>query len=113
ITFAGLPMSFWADAVRTVAYLHRRLPTSTLDTDVTPHEAMYEEKPSIAHLQIWGCRVFIQVPAELRVKMGDRMVEGIYVGYEENHKGWPVRDLKGKYWFTDQVVFDELTPGKL
>ncbi|KAF9005357.1 hypothetical protein BDZ89DRAFT_1049126 [Hymenopellis radicata] len=71
--------------------------SSTIEEHVTPHEAMYEEKPSIAHLRIWGCRVFIQVPAELRAKMGDRMVEGIYVSYEENH----------------QVVFDELTPGKL
>ncbi len=41
------------------------------------------------------------------------MFKGIFVQYEEDHIGWWVRDLKGKYHFARDVEFDEDTPSKL
>ncbi|KAJ3816475.1 hypothetical protein F5880DRAFT_1456392, partial [Lentinula raphanica] len=44
---------------------------------------------------------------------GFKMLEGIFVGYEENRVGWKVRDVFGKEHFSDQVVFNEGQFGKL
>ncbi|KAJ3963864.1 hypothetical protein EV361DRAFT_765075, partial [Lentinula raphanica] len=44
---------------------------------------------------------------------GFKMLEGIFVGYEENCVGWKVRDIFGKEHFSDQVVFNEGQFGKL
>ncbi|KAJ3846942.1 hypothetical protein EV368DRAFT_18598, partial [Lentinula lateritia] len=42
-----------------------------------------------------------------------KMLEGIFVGYEDNRIGWRVRDTKGKDHFSDQVVFNESQFGRL
>ncbi len=41
------------------------------------------------------------------------MLEGIFVRYEENCIRWWIRDLKGKYHFSRDVIFNENTPGHL
>jgi hypothetical protein len=41
------------------------------------------------------------------------MLEGIFVGYEENRIGWRVRTLTGKYIFSRDVVFSENVRGRL
>lgn len=35
------------------------------------------------------------------------------MGYEEHPKGWCVRDLSGKYSFSNDVVFNENVSGRL
>jgi hypothetical protein len=37
----------------------------------------------------------------------------IFVGYEEHRVGWRVWDLKGKYFFSNNVIFDENLPARL
>lgn len=49
----------------------------------------------------------------MRRKFGDKMVEGIFLGYEENRVGWRVHDIHGTYHFSDQVVFNESLSGCL
>ncbi|KAJ3486618.1 hypothetical protein NLJ89_g11795 [Agrocybe chaxingu] len=110
---SGLPASFWGDAVLTTQYLRNRLPTSTLPAGTTPYEVLFGRKPDLSHLRVWGCRCFVTIPPELRSKAGNRRFEAIFVGYEENCVGWRVRDLNGKYHFSRDVIFDELTPGRL
>ena len=46
---AGLPLSFWAEAVNTAVYLRNRSPMSSLK-DSTPYEYWHNEKPDISHL---------------------------------------------------------------
>jgi hypothetical protein len=104
---AGLPMSFWGDAVLTVQYLRNRLPTSTLPANITPFECMELIKPDLSHLCVWGCQCFVQLPKELRTKGGPRMFEAIFVGYKEGTVGWRVWSLTGKYSLSCDVVFNE------
>jgi hypothetical protein len=35
------------------------------------------------------------------------------VGYEEHRIGWRVRDLTGKYFFSNDVLFNESSSGRL
>ena len=110
---AKLPPSFWGDAALTTQYLRNRLPTSTLPNDTTPYEVMHGTKPDLDHLRVWGCQCFPAIPPELRTKAGPRRYEAIFVGYEENRVGWRVRDLAGKYHFSQDIVFNETVPGHL
>ena len=81
---AGLPMSFWLDAMLTHQYLVNRLPTSTLPTNVTPYELITSGcKPDLSHLRVWGCDCYVAVPDELRPKAGFKHFRAIFMGYED------------------------------
>jgi hypothetical protein len=110
---SGLPFSFWGDALSTTRYLRNRLPSSVLPADVTPYEGFHRSKPDLSHLRVWGCQCFVTIAPELRSKGGPRRFEAIFVGYEENRLGWRVRDLKGAYHFSRDVIFNESVPGRL
>ena len=110
---SGLPTSFWGDAVLTVQYLRNRLPTSALPADTTPFEAFYKKKPDISHLRVWGCQCFAIIAPELRSKGGPRRLECIFVGYDEHRVGWRLRDLKGGYHFSRDVIFNESLNARL
>jgi hypothetical protein len=111
---SGLPMSFWLDAVLTRQYLVNRLPTSTLPANTTPFEALTGgRKPDLSHLRVWGCDCYVAVPSETRGKAGPKCFRAIFVGYEEHRVGWRVRDLKGKYSFSNDVIFNENLPARL
>jgi hypothetical protein len=111
---AGLPMSFWLDAVLTRQYLVNRLPTSTLPENTTPFEVITSgRKPDLSHLRVWGCECYVAVPNEIRGKAGPKRFHAIFVGYEEHRIGWHVRALDGKYSFSNDVIFDESLSGRL
>ena len=110
---SGLPMSFWLDAVLTRQYLVNRLPTSTLPADLTPFEIINGRKPDLSHLRVWGCDCYVAVPDELRAKSGFKRFKAIFVGYEEHRIGWRVRDLHGKYSFSNDIIFNEHHSGRL
>ena len=111
---SGLPTSFWLDAVLTRQYLCNRLPTSTLPNNVTPFESITNgRKPNLSHLRVWGCECYVAIPSELRPKAGFKRFRAIFVGYEEHRVGWRVRDLKGKYSFSNDVIFNESLSGRL
>ena len=82
------------------------MPTSTLPANITPYE-------SFSHLCVWGCQCFVAVPDELWPKAGSKQFEAIFVGYEEACIGWRVHDLKGKYLFSQDVIFNEDLSGRL
>ena len=111
---SGLPMSFWLDAVLTRQYLVNRLPTSTLPSGTTPFELLMSgQKPDLSHLRVWGCDCYVAIPDELRGKAGPRCSRAIFVGYEEHRVGWRVRDLAGKYSFSNDVIFNENLSARL
>jgi hypothetical protein len=111
---SGLPMSFWLDAVLTRQYLCNRLPTSTLPNDMTPFESITNgRKPNLSHLRVWGCDCYVAIPDELRPKAGFKRFRAIFVGYEEHRVGWRVRDLQGRYSFSNDVIFNENLSGHL
>jgi transposase InsO family protein len=59
---AGLPNSYWGDAVLYSAYILNRVPTRAIAGDITPHEAFTGYKPSVAHLRTFGCNAHVHIP---------------------------------------------------
>ena len=68
---ARLGQEFWALAIDIACYLKNRSPTLAL-VDKTPYEVWSSQKPSIAHLRVFGCEAFMHVPKEKRSKLDNK-----------------------------------------
>ncbi|KAK5819944.1 hypothetical protein PVK06_024979 [Gossypium arboreum] len=103
----NLPKTMWAEAVNTAVYIQNRLPTKAL-AHKTPFKAWFGFKPSLAHMKVFGCLCYSQVPAVKRDKLSKRAVPGILTGYSMVKKGYRILDpLTNKIQVSRDVVFDE------
>uniref|UniRef100_A0A1J3K4I8 Retrovirus-related Pol polyprotein from transposon TNT 1-94 n=2 Tax=Noccaea caerulescens TaxID=107243 RepID=A0A1J3K4I8_NOCCA len=88
MSHANLPKSLWMDALRTAVYILNRVPSKAVPK--TPFELWKGWKPSLSHLQVWGC------PAEARIynphekKLDSRTISGFFIGYPEKSKGFRI-----------------------
>jgi transposase InsO family protein len=98
---------FWGEAVATAAYLRNRSSTKAVP-DMTPEEAWSGSRPSISHLKVFGCRVYVHVPKEKRSKLDAKTRECIMVGYCEDSKAYRLYcPFSGRLVKSRDVVFDE------
>jgi hypothetical protein len=96
---AGLPMSFWGEAIKTACYLHHRTPTSSLIDYKSPYELLHGNKPRLHHLRRFGCTVYKHIPKEQRLnkKFGIRSRPCMMVGYvHKTTKIWRLWDWQAK-----------------
>lgn len=86
---------FWGQAVLTAAYLINRSPTNALKMKQTPFERWESRKPNVSNIRIFGCKVFVHVPDELRSKLDPKAWSGIFLGYSHNgYRVWnPVKEV--------------------
>jgi hypothetical protein len=57
---------------------------------MTPEEAFSGKKPSVEHLRIFGCPVYIHVPKDKRKKLEPSGKKGIFVGYSDTSKAYKI-----------------------
>lgn len=82
---SGLPKFLWAEAQHHAAWLRNRTPTKALPDGRTPHEVATGKKPNLSSLIPWGTRVWVKnLDAK---KLEPRVVEGHFIGYDEESKG--------------------------
>ena len=109
---AKLPRKFWAEAVATAAYCQNRAPTKAVKGS-TPHELWTGQRPSVAHLRIFGSPAYVL--KEQHDKMGSKAMKCIHVGYIEDRKGYKVyHGETGRIYFRRNVHFNEaamMSPG--
>ncbi|PIL29731.1 transcription factor [Ganoderma sinense ZZ0214-1] len=90
---SGLPQYLWPYALLHSTWLKNRTSTRVLDGK-TPYEVRYGEKPDLRGLKPFGAKVWVHL--EHAPKMQLKAVEGCFVGYAENEKGylvyWPGRN---------------------
>ena len=67
---AGLHDKLWAEAVRTAAYLHNRLPSRAVKK--TPYEMWYGRKPNIELLRIFGSKFYTHISKNICRKWDDK-----------------------------------------
>ena len=75
-----LPASAWGHAVLHANAILQLRPVATMTE--SPKELLEGVKPSIAHLRVFGCVVYVPLPEPKRVKLGPQRTLGVYVGYE-------------------------------
>src|SRR5271154_5253851 len=83
ITASNLPGPFWGEAVHTAAKIRNRLPTSSLEGNISPHEAWFGTPPSLQHLRVFGCLAFYKVKHP-KTKVLSRGRRCCFLGYDGN-----------------------------
>ena len=84
MTRATLPIYFWGYALETAAHILNLVPTKKVET--TPHEMWTGNKPSLAHIKVWGCEVF--VGRENQDKLHDKSEKCLFIGYPQKSFGY-------------------------
>jgi hypothetical protein len=114
---AKVPMKFWAEAIRTAAYIHQRTPTTACSRR-TPYESLYGIKPPLDNLRRFGCTAYKYIPKEQRDhgKFGRRSRPCMMLGYvHDTTKIWRLwdfeRGLHGGAIECSNVIFDEENDG--
>jgi hypothetical protein len=65
-------------------------------------------KPTIRHFRIFGCVCYVFVLDHLRTKFDKKAVRCIFIGYDDERKGWRCCDpTTGRIHTSRNVVFDE------
>ncbi|KZV28520.1 hypothetical protein F511_15600 [Dorcoceras hygrometricum] len=83
----NMSKEFWAEVVACAVYLSNRSPTKSLK-NVTPQETWSGQTPGVHHLRIFGSIAYAQVPEQERSKLDDRSRKLVFIGYNENSKGY-------------------------
>lgn len=103
----NVPPRFWAECMKTAVYVTNRLPQARLDF-TSPYEKLWNVKPTVSHFKVFGCVCYVFVPDHLRSKFDKKAVRCIFVGYDNERKGWKCCDpTSGRCYTSRNVVFDE------
>ena len=86
LSHANLPKSFWDEAVKTAMTLINLSPSQPLKGKI-PEEVWYGKKASYNHLKVFGCRAFVHIPKDERVKLDAKTKECIYLGLQRMNLG--------------------------
>jgi len=104
---AGLPMSFWFEAVGAFVHVRNMCSTSNVHNS-TPYERWHKEKPDVGHLRVWGCLAYVHIQKDKRVGLSPHMEKCIFIGYPEGYKGWKFYNpLTKKVIISERADFDE------
>ena len=104
---AGLPKSFWGEAVKTAVDLINLSPSRPLEGEV-PEEVWTGRKAAYDHLKVFGCRAFVHIPNDERAKLDAKTKECIYLGSPRCEFGFRLWDpINRKIVRSRDVIFHE------
>nr|GEW70297.1 zinc finger, CCHC-type [Tanacetum cinerariifolium] len=83
------------EIIKHAIYILKRVPTRAL-VDKTPYEALYNRKPNLENLKIFGCTAYAKITIAYLKKLDDGSIPMIYLGVEEGSKACRLYDPKGK-----------------
>jgi hypothetical protein len=86
---ARLPKFLWGEEDKHAAWLKDRVSTRAL-VKQTPYEAATGESPDLSDIHEFGCKAWVR--QENTKKLDDRALEGRFVGFDEESKGYRI------YW---------------
>ena len=77
-----LPDFFWAFAAYHAIYLLNRMPSKS-QSNITPYEAWFGDKPDLSHLRTFGCYCEV-LHQEHHSKLSSKTIPAIYLGHDLN-----------------------------
>jgi len=84
-----LPKFLWGEATKTIVYIQNQSPHRSLDK-LTPEEVFTGRKPSIDHVLIFGCLVYIHISKDRIKKLDPSGMKGTFVGYSNSSKAYKI-----------------------
>ena len=104
---AGLPKTFWAEAVNTAAYLINRGPSVPLDGGI-PEEFWSGKEINLSHLKVFGCISYIHIDSTERSKLDPKSNKCVFIGYGGDEFGYRFWDYKNRKIIRSRdVIFNE------
>ena len=104
---AGMPKTFWADAVNTAAYLINRSPCVPLDFKL-PEEMWQGKEVSLKHLKVFGCSAYSLLKDGDRDKLDSKTKKCTFIGYGSDEMGYRLWDSEDrKIIRSKNVTFNE------
>ena len=94
IEHAGLPKTYWGEAIMTSVFLRNRCPTRSIVMDMSPYQVWTERKPVLTNLKVFGCHAFVTVPKQKRSKLDARSIRCRFLGYSEHEKAYRLEEVK-------------------
>ncbi|KAJ9544124.1 hypothetical protein OSB04_023831 [Centaurea solstitialis] len=101
MTRAPLSIYLWGYALETAAYILNLVPTKKVEK--TPHEMWTGKKPSLAHIKVWGCEVFVR--HESQDKLADKSEKCLFIARRGVFRE---RELIAKEVSGSNIDFDEV-----
>ena len=101
---SGMPKSLWGEAIMHTTWVKNRTSTRRLGKK-TPYEMLYQRKPNLENIPVWGCRVKVHDTSGMKLDMRARDGHRIYfpdrgiigversVAFEQRERAVPVMPL--------------------
>ena len=96
LSLAGLEQTFWAEVIKTAAYLLNLTPSSAINLK-SPFEMRYQHPSDYSKLRVFGCEAYAHIPRELRTKLDPKATKCVFLGYSSEAKAyrlWEPSDCK-------------------
>jgi hypothetical protein len=106
---AGLPLSFWGEALAAFVHVWNRTPTTAVPGK-TPYETVFGSKPDVSLMRVWGCVAYVHIQKDKRDggSLGSHMEKCIFIGYPPDYKGWKFYNpATKKSVISERAQFDE------
>jgi hypothetical protein len=107
---SGLGKQYWGYAALVATHYVQRIYSTATDLGVTPHQLQFNVVPSLAHIRVFGCRVYVHVNKDKgRKTLDKRAREGILLGYDMNNIGTYIVEMLDTKMIvrTRDCTFDE------
>ncbi|CAH9138620.1 unnamed protein product [Cuscuta epithymum] len=107
LSHAGLPNSFWGEALNTTVHVINLTPCVHLSFDV-PDRVWSGKDVSYRHLRVFGCKAFVHIPKDERSKLDVKSKPCVFLGYVQDEFGYRLYDpVHKKLIRSRDVVFVE------
>ena len=75
---------------------------------MTPFECLFNRKPIVSNLKVFGCVAYAHIPENMRNKLEEKSRKCVFVGYPEGTKCFNLYDLSKKSFIRSRdIIFDE------
>jgi hypothetical protein len=102
-----LDRKYWPLAFAHATYIYNRRPHTGINMK-TPYEALFETKPDLSKIRVFGCSAYPHIDPVGRRKLDDRASNGIYVGHDDNSPAYKILyPDTGKVKFRGKCTFIE------
>ncbi|GKC56778.1 putative RNA-directed DNA polymerase, partial [Tanacetum coccineum] len=107
LSHAGLPTSFWGEALNTAVHVINLTPCVPLRFDI-PDRVWSGKDVSYHHLRVFGCKASVHIPKDERSKLDVKGKPCVFLGYGQDEFGYRLYDpVQKKLVRSRDVVFKE------
>jgi hypothetical protein len=107
LSHAGLPKSFWGEALNTAVHVINLTPCVPLSFNV-PDRVWSGKDVSYRHLRVFGCKAFVHIPKDERSKLDVKTKPCVFLGYGQDEFGYRLYDpVQKKLVRSRDVIFME------